>query len=431
MSYHLRLRTNAHMIRLICNGRKFRDCFKKNQCIQMFELSTRDGPDIMTTRQKRLRIHGTIADVPTLTGGPRFLDMVEVDLVSGLITATSDDNVDDQSSLDIEVINLPPHAVLIPGLVDCHIHGSQFPFHGTGLSRPLMADDGFLHGHAFPTEKCFQDPEFAKQVYPRVVQSLIDNGTTTAAYYGTIHRHGTLELAKTCVSKGQRAFVGMVQLDKMMDEEDINTMKCNGNGNADLTYMENTTDLCLRETERFLNDFEAAIDNQNCNSSPSLVQPILTPRFIPSCSQRLLEGLAEITKRTKTRLGIQTHIQESTDEVMMAEKEWNTAENSDNAVYESDLQVFRDCKLLAKKNDDESFLIAAHGVHIDVDQGVDQQILQDYSVGIAHCPLSNFYFADGVLDVMKLHAEKLRNFRNALSNLLFRTTHRLLQMNPL
>ena len=36
------------------------------------------------------------------------------------------------------LVKLPASAVLIPGLVDCHIHMPQYAFTGTGMDLPLL-----------------------------------------------------------------------------------------------------------------------------------------------------------------------------------------------------------------------------------------------------------------------------------------------------
>ena len=47
-------------------------------------------------------------------------------------------------------------------------------------------------------------------------------------------------------------------------------------------------------------------------SSP-LLQPVVTPRFVPSCSRDLMTGLGELARRLD--LPVQTHISESRGEV--------------------------------------------------------------------------------------------------------------------
>ena len=72
----------------------------------------------------------------------------------------------------VTVRRLGPREFLVPGFVDCHVHCSQWPFSGTGIDRPLMAPDGFLAAHAFPTETSFKDEELAQAYYASAVRLL-------------------------------------------------------------------------------------------------------------------------------------------------------------------------------------------------------------------------------------------------------------------
>mmetsp|Transcript_20153 Transcript_20153/g.50868 ORF Transcript_20153/g.50868 Transcript_20153/m.50868 type:complete len:492 (-) Transcript_20153:1806-3281(-) len=220
----------------------------------------------------------------------------------------------------VEMIILPEFSVVIPGLIDCHIHASQYPYYGTGLSRPLMAADGFLHKFAFPTEKAFgikhttapagsttpapQDV-LAKRVYSRLVRRLLASGTTAAAYYATIHTGATLALARVCRDMGQRGFVGKVLLDQMSLDPDY----CLGDGT------EQGVEEIIGELREFIGD---AVWGEG-------VHPVITPRFIPSCSKRLLERLGELLQEEGYKdVLVQTHVTESLDEVAFAKEVWNS-----------------------------------------------------------------------------------------------------------
>ena len=54
----------------------------------------------------------------------------------------------------------------MPGLVDTHIHASQFVNAGTALDLPLL---DWLEKYTFPTEKTFQDLDFARKAYSAAV----------------------------------------------------------------------------------------------------------------------------------------------------------------------------------------------------------------------------------------------------------------------
>lgn len=56
----------------------------------------------------------------------------------------------------------------IPGMVDTHIHASQYIFSGTHLDLPLL---DWLKTYTFPVELCYEDLDFAKDAYSKVVVS--------------------------------------------------------------------------------------------------------------------------------------------------------------------------------------------------------------------------------------------------------------------
>ena len=57
---------------------------------------------------------------------------------------------------------------LMPGLIDTHIHAPQYPNAGKGLDHGLL---DWLNKYTFPTEAKFQELEFAKNAYRKIVVS--------------------------------------------------------------------------------------------------------------------------------------------------------------------------------------------------------------------------------------------------------------------
>lgn len=66
-----------------------------------------------------------------------------------------------------------------------------------------------------------------------------------------------------------------------------------------------------------------------------LVEPVLTPRFVPTCSNHLLEGLGKLSQEKKLR--VQSHMAESLDQVA-----WVRAERG-----AEDMDVFERVRLIA------------------------------------------------------------------------------------
>lgn len=57
-------------------------------------------------------------------------------------------------------------------------------FSGKGLDLPLY---DWLQNYTFPLEAKFSDDHFASQMYRAAVRTLLENGTTSAVYFATIH----------------------------------------------------------------------------------------------------------------------------------------------------------------------------------------------------------------------------------------------------
>lgn len=191
--------------------------------------------------------------------------------------------------------------VIIPAFSDLHVHAPQYPQRGLGMDL-LLYD--WLNEYTFPLEAKYADPEFAHTVYDAFVDDLIANGTMHACIFGTIHREATSYLLEKMEAKGLPAFVGKVNMDK-----------------ASPPYLCETAEESLRETEIFLDSYK---DNR-------FAKPILTPRFAPTCSGELIEGLGKLGK--KYHVGMQTHIVESKWEASQALLDFPDAK-SDSEIYE-------------------------------------------------------------------------------------------------
>ena len=146
-------------------------------------------------------------------------------------------------------------ALIIPAFSDLHVHAAQFIQRGIGMDL-LLSD--WLNIYTFPQESHFADPSYAEPIYEAYVNDMIRHGTFHACIFTTIHRHATNILFKKLEEKGLRALVGKVNMDFQSPD-----------------YLCETTEESLRETEIFLDE----------HSGGERVKPILTPRFVPTCSR--------------------------------------------------------------------------------------------------------------------------------------------------
>ncbi|XP_078735269.1 guanine deaminase [Lampetra fluviatilis] len=252
---------------------------------------------------------------------------------------------------------------VMPGLVDTHIHASQYSFAGTAVGLPLLE---WLRRYTFNVEAKFHDLQFAEDVYTRVVRRTLKNGTTTACYFGTIHTDATLLLCDIADRAGQRAMVGKV---------------CMDHNEAVPAYKE-TCDEAVRDTERFI----MAVKDMKY----ARVHPVVTPRFALSCTRETMRALGETARGTGTR--IQSHISESREEVELVRSLFPESENY--------TEVYRSSGLLTDKT------VMAHGVHLGEEE---LRLFHEAGAGISHCPLSNAALCSGTMDAQAVlsHGVKL------------------------
>ncbi|WP_353505596.1 guanine deaminase [Vibrio sp. SCSIO 43136] len=258
---------------------------------------------------------------------------------------------------------LNKHQYLMPGLVDLHTHAPQWPQSGKGLDLPLH---DWLNQYTFPLESRYQEPEFAQRMYPELVETLLAHGTTTAMYFATIDNQASEYLAKVCQQKGQRALIGKVSMDeKSMCPE---------------YYVEESSQAAIDNAERFVQAVQT-IDNKQ-----GLVYPVITPRFVPTSTYALLSGLGELVEKYDCH--VQTHASES---------DW-ARDYSLQKYGKSDVELYHETKLLTRKT------VLAHSIFFS---DSDKKTVKEVGAGIAHCPLSNMYFADAAFPLREALDEDL------------------------
>ncbi len=297
-----------------------------------------------------LRVRGTVMQTPSRRELQVLDDVViDVDDHGSITSITRAEDATDDTLRTVDV-RLPATATLLPGVVDTHNHAPQWPQLGTGLD---MALEDWLFEHTFPLEARYQDTDFAASVWGHMVPSLLQHGTTTAVFYGSTHVDATTALAQTCADRGLRALVGRVGMDHPEGTPEW--------------YRDVDPDAGVEASAESIRQIQSI--------GSSLVQPIVTPRFIPACTDALLIGLAELAASTGTR--VQTHCSES---------DWEHQYVLDR-VGITDTAALEQFGLMRR-----STVLA----HADLVSAQDLDIMQNHGAGVAHCPLSNAYFSNGV-----------------------------------
>lgn len=254
---------------------------------------------------------------------------------------------------DVEVVDYGDK-LIIPGFVDTHIHAPQFSNRGLGLDEELLP---WLETYTFPEEAKFSDVEYAKKVYSRFVKELWKVGTTRAVVFGTIHKESTEVLIDLFLKSGLGAFIGKVNM--------------NRNSPDDLTEISEDS---LKNTEDILKKY---------SDKSSIVKPIITPRFVPSCTGDLMGKLGELAQ--KYDVPVQSHLSENQGEI-----EWVKELHPESKNYAS---VYDSFKLFGQQP-----TIMAHSVH-NTEEEVEMMAKQ--GVFVAHSPGSNLNLSSGIAPIKK------------------------------
>lgn len=256
----------------------------------------------------------------------------------------------DEKYKDIEVIDFG-EKIICPGLVDLHIHAPQYNFRGMGMDLELL---DWLNTYTFPSEAKFKDEDYAKRSYQRFVDYLKYGPNTRHVIFASLHVKSTQILMDLMEKSKMVSFVGKVNMDR--------------NGGVDLEEKD------VDESEKATLDWLESIKGKYKNT-----YPILTPRFIPSCTDELLEKLRKI--KDEYNLPIQSHLSENLGEI-----EWVKELVPQAKFYGDAYNIF---DLFGKNNK----TVMAHCVYSNDDE---QDLIKENKVFIAHCPDSNTNLTSGI-----------------------------------
>lgn len=240
--------------------------------------------------------------------------------------------------------------IITPSFSDLHLHGPQFAMLGTGMDLQLLE---WLNAYAFPTESKYADPEYARMQYRRLAKSLIERGTTRVCMFSSLHREATNILMDELEAAGITGYVGKVNMDR--NSGDI---------------LKETTEESAAETRRWVME----------NAHRTMIKPMITPRFTPSCTDELMAELGKIAEEFD--LPVQSHLSENTSEI-----EWVKELHPDCERYWESYNKYGLWK---------NGTVMAHCVYSDE---VERAAMRDNGVWAIHCPDSNTNIASGIAPV--------------------------------
>ena len=100
--------------------------------------------------------------------------------------------------------------LIIPGMIDTHMHYPQTEMIGAYGEQLLE----WLETYTFPTERKFEDKEYAKETSKRFIKECLRNGTTTAMVFGTVHPQSVDAFFEVSESYNMRNICGKVLMDR-------------------------------------------------------------------------------------------------------------------------------------------------------------------------------------------------------------------------
>ena len=253
--------------------------------------------------------------------------------------------------------------LIIPGITDLHVHAPQFAFRGLGMDMELLE---WLNTYTFPEESKYAEISYADRAYRQFAEHLRASATTRAVVFGTIHVPATTLLMEKLEAAGIVSYVGKVNMDR----------------NSPEYLCEKDAQTSLEDTERWLCETKERFAH---------TRPIITPRFIPSCSDALMQGLGRLAERYQ--VPVQSHLSENFGEIA-----WVGELCPDAEFYG---QAYDRFGLFGGNVP----CIMAHCVHSGAEE---MELMRKNGVFVAHSPMSNANLSSGVAPVSRYLAAGLR-----------------------
>ena len=257
-----------------------------------------------------------------------------------------------------DVVDLRPMIVL-PGMIDLHVHLPQIPNAGLGSGLDLLP---WLDRYIFPLERAY-DRDVASREMPHALRAFASAGTTTIVAYAALWEDSTDAAFAAAERHGIRAVIGKVMMDRFSYDTEI----------APHQILETS----LRQSD--------ALAGRWHGRDAGRLQYAFTPRFAVSCSADMLRESAALAAHHGAYW--QTHLSEDDGEVAEVRRLFPEAQDY--------LDVYDRAGALRPRT------ILAHAIHLS-----DREVarLAESGAGVAHCPASNLFLSSGLMPLSAYRA---------------------------
>ena len=242
--------------------------------------------------------------------------------------------------------------ILLPGFIDAHVHYPQMDVIASYGAQLL----DWLNRYTFPAEIKFADRAHADAMATFFLDRLLENGTTTAAVFCTVHPQSVDAFFSASEARGLRMIAGKCLMDQNAPDG-------------------------LRDTpETGYADSKALIERWHGHARSLYA---ITPRFAPTSSLAQMDTMRALAREHPTAY-IQSHVAEN-----QAEIPWVAELFPEHRSY---LDVYDHYGLLRDKS------IYAHCIYLD---DADRARMTAAGATPAFCPTSNLFIGSGLYDLKR------------------------------
>jgi guanine deaminase len=242
--------------------------------------------------------------------------------------------------------------LIIPGLIDSHLHYPQTEMIAKYGEQLL----NWLENFTFPTENKFASYAYCQEIAKHFVQQLINNGTTTAFAFSTVHKQAAEALFIEASKFNMAIVTGKVCMDRQCPDS-----------------LQDTPESAQRESQELIESWHG--NGRNLYA--------LTPRFAPTSSAKQLSMLGELAQQYPD-VFIQTHLSENHHEIEWVKKLF--------PAQKSYLDVYDNFNMVRPR------ALFGHCLHL---QQEEWQRLAEAKATAVFCPTSNLFLGSGLFDLQK------------------------------
>ncbi|PSF31424.1 guanine deaminase [Aphanothece hegewaldii CCALA 016] len=260
----------------------------------------------------------------------------------------------DYEALKDEYLEVPitayPGMLITPGFIDMHIHFPQIEMIAAYGEQLLE----WLNKYTFPTERKYNDKNYAQEMAGFFLDELLKNGTTTAVVLATVFPHSVDAFFEESSKRNLRMIAGKVMMDRHAPD-----------------YLKDTAQSSYDDSKELIEKWH--------NNGRSLYA--ITPRFSVTSTPEQLQLAGKLVEEYPD-VFVHTHLSENRAEVAFVKELF-----PDNKNY---LDTYEQFGLVGERS------IFAHCIHLE-DQEFER--LSETKAIIAFCPTSNLFLGSGLFKI--------------------------------